>query len=131
MHGFFENHDSMKNNFLLLVVENSTNIIDFAKLTFVGGETVTDLKMHQYREVVALNASQYKMDPIQYFKIFINYDSTLKKEKSVVCAFKASGHADFYYDYELIDTTTGKPSLFNAFYRDLCSHGDELKIHLP
>ena len=74
MHGFFENSDSLKNNFLLLVVENSTNIIDFAKLTFVGGETVTDLKMQQYREVVAPNASQNQANPIQYFKIFINYD---------------------------------------------------------
>ncbi|TNV87473.1 hypothetical protein FGO68_gene17665 [Halteria grandinella] len=105
MHGFFENQDSLKNSFLLLVVENSTHIIDFAKLTFVGGETVTNLQLQQYREVVALNPSQYQVDPIQYFKMFINYDDKLKKEKSVVSSFRQSGRVDFYYDYELIDSS--------------------------
>jgi hypothetical protein len=46
LHGFFENTDSMKNEFLLLIVENSQHIIDFAKLKFVGGDSlVSDVKL--------------------------------------------------------------------------------------
>jgi hypothetical protein len=54
LHGFFENSESHKDNFLLMVIEGTNNFIDFAKLTFVGGETgnVTNIELHEYREPV-------------------------------------------------------------------------------
>jgi hypothetical protein len=30
---------------LLMIIESSTHILDFAKLTFVGGETVTNFQL--------------------------------------------------------------------------------------
>jgi hypothetical protein len=38
LHGFFENYDSLKKNFLLLQIENSQNVMTFVKLTFSAGE---------------------------------------------------------------------------------------------
>jgi hypothetical protein len=38
-----------------MVIENSQHVIDFAKMTFVGGETtVSDIAFQEYREVVTL-----------------------------------------------------------------------------
>lgn len=34
LHGFFENKDSFDNNFVILIIESSYNVIDFAKMTF-------------------------------------------------------------------------------------------------
>lgn len=34
LHGFFENSDSRKNKFLLMIIESSTHFLDFAKMTF-------------------------------------------------------------------------------------------------
>ena len=52
LHGFFENQESKKNNFLLMQVENGQNVMTFQKLTFVDGDSVSDIQVHQYREVV-------------------------------------------------------------------------------
>jgi hypothetical protein len=38
-------------------------------------------------------------DPIQYYKMYINYDEKSKEEKSVVSTYRASGSVDFYYDF--------------------------------
>ena len=45
LHGFFENADSRDNNYLLMIIESSTHIIDFAKMSFVGtGDTVSNIE---------------------------------------------------------------------------------------
>ena len=72
LHGFFENRDSRQEEFLLLILENSQHIIDFAKMKLTeGGEPgKPKIQFHQYREVVQLA----NVDPDDYvadFKMYI------------------------------------------------------------
>lgn len=47
LHGFFENRESHDEHFLLMIIESSTHIIDFAKMTFLGGDDqVSDIVFH-------------------------------------------------------------------------------------
>ncbi len=64
--------------------------------------------MHQYREVVTIAKNQSsEPDPIESFKFYIN--GKAEKEMCVGVARKFSGKVDFFYNYEHIDTSTGKP----------------------
>jgi hypothetical protein len=53
--------------------------------------------------------SQYlnKPDPVEYIKMYIS-----SQEKSVAASYRKSGKIDFYYDYELIDSTECNPTPF-------------------
>jgi|LauGreDrversion4_2_1035121.scaffolds.fasta_scaffold151239_5 hypothetical protein len=51
-----------------MIVENSSNVIDFAKMTFTGAESlVENIKIHQYREVIS-NAKNLGGDSIKYIR---------------------------------------------------------------
>lgn len=106
MHGFFENKDSRDNNFLLMQIENSQNVMTFAKLTFVDGEAAENIQLHQYREVVSQPHDHNNHDPIKEFKFYINTKGD--KEMCVGMSLKASGKVDFFYNYEHIDRSKGK-----------------------
>ena len=99
--GFFENRESREHGFILIVTENSSNALDFAKMTFSGEDVVSELEFHEYRESAFLPTLPVS-DPITYYKHYIN-----EKEKHVACVYRASGCVDFYYDYELIDSSQG------------------------
>jgi hypothetical protein len=83
LHGFFENYDSLTNNFLLLQIENSQNVMTFVKLEFSAVEkSANNIKMSQYREVVHINISENGYNvPIDSFKFYISGNG--EKEKFV------------------------------------------------
>jgi hypothetical protein len=44
----------------------------YQKLTFVDGDSASDIKIHQYREVVKILYSPTPNDVIDYFYFYIN-----------------------------------------------------------
>jgi hypothetical protein len=51
-------------------------------------------------------------------------------ELSVSASKRNSGKVDFYFDYELIDTTVGMFMIFLCVFRGLLETGDHNSLHL-
>ena len=95
-------------------IENSQDHMTFAKLTFIDGESASNITMHQYREVVTQPHDHSHHDPIEYFRFYINAKGD--NEMCVLASKRVSGLVDFYYNYEFIDTSPCKfsfPLLFS------------------
>lgn len=117
LHGFFENRDSHKGKFLLLILENSQHIIGFAKmwLSEKGEPGKPKVQFQLYREIFQpARANLEAKNDIDYFKMYINMKTVEVDPKErlnkndpkskeieifVGASRRVTGKVDFYFNY--------------------------------